>query len=204
MRYLLMVITLLFSGSAFSAEIDMSNPNKVIESVSTKTLARITAEKTRLEADPNYIQVVIEEELIPYFDYKYAAYKVLGAHLRQTTLEQRNEFVEAFRLYLINSYGNILFKYDQQEIQISANTNFENANIVTIPIRIRDNNDQAAQLGFKLRKNNKSGEWKVFDVIAEGISMLDTKQSEISELVQREGIDHVINLLKKKNSEFSS
>lgn len=204
MRYLLIGMTLLLSGFAFSGEIDMSNPNKVIQSVSNNTFARITAEEARLQADPNYIQVVIEEELIPYFDYKYAAYKVLGAHLKKTTIVQRNEFVEAFRLYLVNSYSNILFKYDQQEIQISSNTNFKNANIVTIPVRVRDKNDKIAQLSFKLRKNKKSGEWKVFDVIAEGISMLNTKQSEISELIHRQGIDHVIKLLEKKNSEFSS
>ncbi|HEY7866485.1 MAG TPA: ABC transporter substrate-binding protein [Psychromonas sp.] len=204
MRYLLIVITLLFSAVAVSGKIDMSNPNQVIQSVSSNTFARITAEEARLKADPDYIQVVIEEELIPYFDYKYAAYKVLGAHLKKTTIDQRNEFVEAFRLYLVNSYSNILFKYDKQEIQISGNTNFKNANIVTIPVKVRDKNDKIVQLSFKLRKNQKSGEWKVFDVIAEGISMLNTKQSEISELIQRQGIDHVIDLLEKKNSEFSS
>jgi len=204
MRYLLIVITLLFSSVAFSAKIDMTNPNKVIQSVSSNTFARITADQARLKADPDYIQVVIEEELIPYFDYKYAAYKVLGAHLRKTSIEQRNNFVEVFRLYLVNSYSNILFKYDQQEIQIADNTNFKDANIVTIPVRIQDKNNQTVQLSFKLRKNQKSGEWKVFDVIAEGISMLNTKQSEISELIQRNGIDHVIDLLAKKNSEFSS
>jgi len=204
MRYLLIAMTLLFSGVAFSGEIDMSNPNKVIQSVSTNTFARITAEEARLKADPDYIQVVIEEELIPYFDYKYAAYKVLGPNLNKTTVVQRNDFVEAFRLYLVNSYSNILFKYDQQEIQIAGNTNFENANIVTIPVRVQDKNNKTVQLSFKLRKNQKSGEWKVFDVIAEGISMLNTKQSEISELIQRNGIDHVIKLLEKKNSEFSS
>ncbi|MFT6927621.1 MAG: phospholipid transport system substrate-binding protein [Psychromonas sp.] len=204
MRYLLIIMTLVFSSVAFSNEIDMSNPNKVIESVSTNTFARITAEQARLQADPDYIQVVIEEELIPYFDYKYAAYKVLGAHLRKTTIEQRNEFVDVFRLYLVNSYSNILFKYDQQEIKISGNTNFKDANIVTIPVRVQDKNNKTVQLSFKLRKNQKSDEWKVFDVIAEGISMLNTKQSEIGELIQRNGIDHVIELLKKKNSEFSS
>ena len=204
MRYFSILMTLLFASFAFSAEIDMSNPNKVIQSVSSNTFARITAEEARLQADPDYIQVVIEEELIPYFDYKYAAYKVLGAHLRKTTVVQRNDFVEAFRHYLVNSYSNILFKYDKQEIQITGNTNFKDATIVTIPVRVLDENDKTVQLSFKLRKNSKSGEWKVFDVIAEGISMLNTKQSETSELIQRQGIDHVIELLDKTNSEFSS
>jgi phospholipid transport system substrate-binding protein len=204
MRYLLTLITFVFSSVVFSAEIDMSNPNKVIQSVSDKTFARITAEEARLKANPDYIQVIIEEELIPYFDYKYAAYKVLGANLKKTTADQRNEFVEVFRLYLVNSYSSILFKYDQQKVEIFANINFKDASIVTVPVKVRDKNNQIVQLSFKLRKNQKSGEWKVFDVIAEGISMLNTKQSEISDLIQKKGIDHVIELLDKKNSEFSS
>lgn len=204
MRYFLTAMTLFFSSLVFSLGVDMSNPNKVIQSVSANTFERITADQTRLQADPNYMQVVIEEELLPYFDYKYAAYKVLGADLKNTTINQRNDFVEAFRLHLMNTYGHILFKYDKQEIEVADNTNFKNASIVTVPVNVRDKNNQIVQLKFKLRENKKSGEWKVFDVIAEGVSMLDTKQSEIKDLIQKKGIDHVIELLKKKNSEFSS
>ncbi|WP_372880511.1 phospholipid-binding protein MlaC [Psychromonas sp.] len=203
MRYFLTVITLLFSSIVASVEIDMSNPNKVIQSVSAKTFARITAEGERLQTDPNYMQVVIEEELLPYFDYKYAAYRVLGTDLKKTTVTQRNDFVEAFRLHLMNSYGHILFKYDNQNIEIADNKNFKDAKIVTVPVNVRDKNNQVVQLKFKLRENKKSGEWKVFDVIAEGVSMLDTKQSEIKDLIQKQGIDKVIQQLQKKNSEFS-
>ena len=204
MHYFLTVFTLLFSSFVFSSAIDMSNPNKVIQSVSVNTFDRITADEARLQADPNYIQVVIEEELLPYFDYKYAAYKVLGADLKNTTINQRNDFVEAFRLHLMNSYGNILLKYDRQKIEVPGNTNFKNARIVAVPVIVRDKSNQVVQLSFKLRENTKTGEWKVFDVIAEGVSMLDTKQSEIKALIHKEGIDHVIELLKKKNSEFSA
>jgi len=204
MRYFLTLMTLLFSGFVFSSDVELTDPNKVIQSVSAHTFDRLHAEQERLQAEPNYIQVVIEEELLPYFDYKYAAYKVLGAHLKKTTKGQRDDFVEVFRLHLMHSYGHILFKYDQQDIEIAGNINFKDANIVTVPVNVRDKNDKLIQLSFKLRKNKKSGEWKLFDVIAEGISMLNTKQSEINDLLQKKGIDHVIELLQKKNNEFSS
>ncbi|MEI6897512.1 MAG: ABC transporter substrate-binding protein [Psychromonas sp.] len=187
------------------AEVDndiMTDPNQVIYSVYTHTAARITAEKSKLATQPEYIQVIIEEELIPYFDYKYAAYKVLGKHLRGSTKAQRNGFVDAFKRYLVNAYGHILSSYDQQKFEILDNTNFQEKKIISIPVRIRDKNDQVTQIAFKLRKNKKTGQWKVFDVIAEGISMLNTKQSEFNDLLQKKGIDHVIELLKKKNSEF--
>ncbi|WP_028864245.1 MlaC/ttg2D family ABC transporter substrate-binding protein [Psychromonas aquimarina] len=204
MRILSIVLLILCSTFAAANEVDMSNPNQVIHSVSINTFARINAEKEHLQEEPDYIQVVIEEELLPYFDYKYAAYKVMGSHLKETSKVQRNDFVNAFRTYLVNAYGNILFKYDQQQIEILDNTHFTDKKIVSIPVRIRDKNEQLTQLAFKLRKNKKTGEWKVFDVIAEGISMLNTKQSEINDLIKKKGINHVIQLLEKKNSEFSS
>ena len=44
------------------------------------------------------------------------------------------------------------------------------------------------QLEFKLRKDKKTGEWAAFDIIAEGISLLSSKQSEWSGKIRQEGI----------------
>ncbi|MCP4320778.1 MAG: ABC transporter substrate-binding protein [Alteromonadales bacterium] len=202
MRLLFILFCSLFASLVSADEPVVSDPNQVIHSVSTNTFARINKEKIRLEKEPGYIKVVIEEELIPHFDYKYAAYKVMGRHLKKTTKEQRTEFVAAFRSYLVNAYSHILFEYDQQEVEIIDNTHYQDKRIISIPIRVVDKNGQVTQIAFKLRKNKKSGQWKVFDVIAEGISMLNTKQSELGELIHKNGVDHVIGLLQKKNSEF--
>ena len=206
MRLLIYIFALFYSlsFSVIASENTLLDPNQALHSLSTNTFSRLEAEKSRLASEPDFIKVIIEEELIPYFDYKYAAYSVVGPNLKKTTAEQRATFVEAFREYLINAYGHILFKYDQQTITILDINNFKGKKIVSIPVRMRDNNGQVSNLDFKLRKNKKTGEWKVFDVIAEGVSMLDTKRSEFSALIQRNGIDEVIKLLQKKNSEFAS
>jgi len=185
-----------------NAEDVMTDPNKVIQIVSENTFARINAEKDKLKTQPDHIRVIIEEELIPYFDYKYASYKVMGPHLKKTTKEQRNDFVDAFKQYLSNTYAHILFEYDDQEFHIVNNKQFKDKKIVSVPVRIIDDNEKVTQIAFKLRKNKKTGQWKVFDVVAEGISMLKTKQSEFNDLIYKKGIDHVIELLRKKNGEL--
>ena len=202
MRFTLLLLLSFSSFFIHANEVVISNPNQVIHSVSSNTFARINADKSKLEENPEHIKVIIEEELIPYFDYKYAAYKVMGKYLRTTTKAQRIDFVEAFRSYLVNAYGHILSEYDQQEVEVIDNNYFQDKKIISIPVKIRDLNGQVTQIAFKLRKNKKTGQWKVFDVIAEGISMLNTKQSEFGELIHKKGIDHVIALLEKKNSEF--
>ncbi|RBW42422.1 ABC transporter substrate-binding protein [Psychromonas sp. B3M02] len=208
MRLFISIIALVYSlsFSVFAAETDtaLTDPNQTLKTLSKQTFARLESERTKLAEHPEYIKVIINEELLPYFDYKYAAYSVVGANLKNTTAEQRNNFVDAFRTYLVNAYGHILIKYDEQTITILDNNNFKGKKIVNIPVRMRDNNGQVTQLSFKLRKNKKNGEWKVYDVIAEGISMLDTKRTEFGSLIQKQGIDEVIKLLLEKNDEFES
>jgi len=204
MRLLSLVLVFLFSSFSSAADVDMTNPNHVIRSVSSQTLDRISAEKERLEKDPKYVQVIVEEELIPYFDYKYAAFLVMGNAVRETTKEQRDAFVDAFKTSLVNTYGHILFEYDNHQLTIIDNNNFADKTIVSVEVRITDAQGQVTKLLFKLRKNKKTKEWKVYDVIAEGISMLSTKQSELGELIRKNGIDNVIELLKEKNKELAS
>ena len=199
---ILLAIMLGFLSSFISANEEVNDPNQVIHLVSSNTFSRINTEKNKLQAQPSYIKIIIEEELIPYFDYKYASYKVMGSHLKNTTKEQRVTFVEAFKGYLINAYSHILLGYDQQEFEILDNNHYKGKKVISIPVRIRDKNDQTTQVAFKLRKNKKTGQWKVFDVLAEGISMLNTKQAEFGELFHKQGVDHVIELLQAKNNEL--
>ena len=53
------------------------------------------------------------------------------------------------------------------------------------------------KLEFKLRKENKSGEWKAFDMVAEGSSLLSSKQSEWNTKIRQEGILQVADELEK-------
>lgn len=204
MRLFIYVFALIFSFSLAAKEHDLTDPNKTLHTLSNNTFERLNVEKEKLNSDPTIIKKIIEEELIPYFDYKYAAYSVVGAHLKNTTVEQRDNFVDAFLIYLVNAYGHILKEYDHQTLTILDINDFNDKKIVSIPVRMRDNNGQVTQLAFKLRKNKKTNEWKVFDIIAEGVSMLDTKRSEFGSLIQSKGIDEVIKLLLEKNDEFTS
>lgn len=193
----------LFSCAVLANVDILTDPNKVLHSVSENTFSRLANEAERLQSEPDYINAIINEELVPYLDYKYAAYIVMGKHLKKTSKAQRAEFVEAFKTYLINGYGPLLLKYDKQKITILDNKHFNGKKVVSIPVRMRDENDQQTNFEFKFRRNSKTGHWKVFDVITEGVSILDTKGSDITELIDKKGITEVTQLLLEKNREFT-
>ena len=60
------------------------------------------------------------------------------------------------------------------------------------------------RLVLKLRKNSKTGEWKAFDMVAEGISMLSAKQSELTPLIRTKGVAGVTELLKEHNASLNT
>ncbi|MFA0414393.1 ABC transporter substrate-binding protein [Vibrio renipiscarius] len=188
-KLILMVVALFLPLSAISAEIDKTQPYPMMEQVGGMAFERLKAEQSIIKQDPNHLKVIVEEELMPYVNYKYAALKLLGSNLKGAKRSDVNEFITAFRSYLIASYAQVLTQYTDQEIEFGPETKLDPSKTITsVKVDIVDAPRPNIQLEFKLRKDKKTGEWKVFDMIAEGISLLSSKQSEWNSKLRQDGI----------------
>ncbi|GIU41209.1 toluene tolerance protein [Shewanella sairae] len=183
--------------TAADAKVDQSNPFTLVEQVANKTFARFHQDEKLIAADPDHLKVIVTEELMPYIDYKYASYKVLGQYLRDTTKDQRNRFVEAFRGYLIATYAQAFTEYTDQTVEYAKPEDFAGEKFVNVNVQIVEQGRPAIKLQFKARRL-KDGTWKAFDLIAEGVSLLSSKQSEITNLVRQQGIEPVIQMLNER------
>ena len=76
--------------------VDKKDPYLMIEKVAGKTFKRFAQEQQAIQADPNIIKNIVREELMPYVNYKYSAFKVIGKHLKNTTAQERKDFVPVF------------------------------------------------------------------------------------------------------------
>ncbi len=183
--------------TAADVKVDQSNPFTLVEQVANKTFARFHQDEKLIAADPDHLKVIVTEELMPYIDYKYASYKVLGQYLRDTTKDQRNRFVEAFRGYLIATYAQAFTEYTEQTVEYAKPEDFAGEKFVNVNVQIVEQGRPAIKLQFKARRL-KDGTWKAFDLIAEGVSLLSSKQSEITNLVRQQGIESVIQMLNER------
>lgn len=187
------IVVICFFSSAINAqEIDKTKPYEMMAQVSEITFARLKSEQSAIKTDPNILKTVVDEELMPYVNVKYAAYKLLGTHLKKTTPEERAEFVTAFRDYLVSSYAQVLTLYTDQKIVLEKAKKIpEGKRIISVRVDILDSARPTVKVDFKLRKNKKTGEWQAFDMVAEGVSLLSTKQSEWNGKIRKEGISSV-------------
>ena len=204
-KLLLTFAALITSFSVFAADVDTKDPYKMLSVVAQDTFDTIKAHKDQVKTDLAFRKDLIRTKLMPYVDSTYAAYRVIGNNLKQTTKEQRDAFADAFSEYIIASYAEALGKYDNQELVIPPYQKVgADENMVNIKFLIREAGKQDLELIFKLRKNSKTGEWKAFDMVAENISMLSAKQSELSPLIRQKGIDAVTKMIADHNTSGSA
>lgn len=167
------------------------SPYEVVKSTGNTLFSRISSNQQELEKLPALMRTIVEEELMPNVDYKYAAYKMLGKNLKHSTKEQRRKFVDAVRLYLVKTYAIVLNKYSNQTVIYEPIKPSLGKKIVAVKLVVVSPSAPEINLVFNMRKNKKTSEWKAFDIVVEGISLLQSKQSEISRKIARLGIEQV-------------
>lgn len=192
-QFLMAALLVLISGSfslVSAADVDQTNPYLLMNAAAKKTFDRLTAEQPKIKQDPNYLRTIVHEELLPYVQVKYAGALVLGQYYRDATMAQREAYFSAFQSYLEQAYGQALAMYHGQHYQIDPERPIGDATIIPIRVMIIDTRGQPPiRLDFQWRKNTQTGHWQAFDMIAEGISMITTKQNEWAAILRQKGIE---------------
>ncbi|TMP67731.1 toluene tolerance protein [Pseudoalteromonas sp. S1609] len=203
------LVSLMLVQSVQAAEVKLTDPNKMVRQVADNTFARITQDQPLIVKDKEHLRVIVEEELMPYIDYKYAALRVLGSEVSKVraitdkaekakAIEDIQRFIGAFREYLVATYAGVFTQYTNQQVEFAAEQPFKGKDVVVVKTKIVEAGKPDIKIDFKVRED-RSGEWRAYDMIAEGISLLDAKQSELQGILRQQGIDHVSGLLEQKS-----
>lgn len=182
----LLALSCAFSGTAFAN----TSPYVLMQQTADKLFSNIKANQNKIKQDPNYLRTIVRNDLMPYIHVKYAGQLVLGKHLSSASDAQREAFFTAFGQFIEQSYAQVLTQYSNQQIQIESEKPLADKTIVSIRVNVlQSGNAQPIKLDFKWRKNSRSGEWQAYDMAAEGVSMITTKQNEWSGVLRQQGID---------------
>ncbi|WP_077581815.1 phospholipid-binding protein MlaC [Rodentibacter caecimuris] len=180
-------LTALFMARTAMAE---TSPYVLMQQASDKLFSDIKSSQAKIKQNPNYLRTIVRNDLLPYVQVNYAGSLVLGSHFKSTTPEQREKFFKAFGDFIEQAYAQVLTAYSNQNIQIEPAKDIAGKNLVSIRVNIIQNGGAAPiKLDFKWRKNSKTGEWQAYDMVAEGVSMVVTKQNEWSGILRQQGID---------------
>lgn len=187
-RFLLAGLALLL---ALPAAANAADPVQIIRNTTTELFALVEDNRAEFEASPDLLQDELRERLLPLLDTVHSARLVLGRHGRGLERTQVEAFAEALSELLMSRYADGLLEFrsrDQVEFLPLAGENNERA--TRVRTRVRLPSGSRAQVDYVLRKSGE--EWRVFDVIIEGISYVATFRNQIGEEIRRYGFDAML------------
>lgn len=193
-KFLLLVVLLtgILQNSYAEVATPAASPYQVIEVTGNKLFAKIADNQSALKKFPELMREIVEEELMPSIDYKYAAFKILGKHLRKSSKEQRAKFVTAMRSYLVRTYAGALTQYHNQKVLFEPEAKLKpKAKSASVDVKIVDTGKPDIKITFQMRKDKKSQQWRAYDMIVEGISLVSSKQAEFNRKISELGLDQV-------------
>ncbi|WP_083330397.1 MULTISPECIES: MlaC/ttg2D family ABC transporter substrate-binding protein [Pseudoalteromonas] len=208
--FLFVAALLICSSTTYANDtVNMQDPYKMVQQVADNTFKRITKDQAIIQQNKEHLRIIVEEELLPYIDYKYASYRVLGSYIQKVrnitdkeekaqAVEHVKQFIEVFKNYLVATYAGVFTQYTNQNVEFGAAKEFTDDQVAIVKTTIVEEGKPDIKIDFKVRRDSNN-EWRAYDMMAEGISLLDAKQTELHGILRQQGIAHVIDLLDKKS-----
>lgn len=183
-----LVLTLMISATAFA-----NDPYQDMQVAADKIFNTMKAESSTLKSNPNKLKDIVRTDLLPYVQVKYAGALILGNAYKSATDAQRTAYFKAFENYLVQAFAQALSMYNGQTYKVEKSKDLGDKSLVSIRILLNqpDKNQQPIRIDFQWRKNTVTGEWKAYDLTAEGVSMVTTKQNEWATVLRQKGIDEL-------------
>jgi phospholipid transport system substrate-binding protein len=128
------------------------------------------------------------------FDYVELSKRTLGLNWNKFSMEQRKEFVELFKTLLRNTYIDKITAYTNQkvtftkELSLSENTMEVQSVVVS----------SSAQTPINYRVIKKDNDWKVYDVVIEGVSLVSNYRTQFRETLANNPPQTLIDTLRKR------
>lgn len=175
---------------------------EVVKVTADSVIARLTAERTELEEHPEKLYSLINELVIPHFDFVSMSKWVLGRNWRDATEAQQDKFVNEFRTLLVRTYAKALLEYSNETINYLPVENNPDSNIVVVKTEIHQPGAKPVAINYSMHVSG--GEWKVVDVTVDGISLVATYRGSFASEIRKSGMDALIAKLTERNTTATS
>lgn len=196
MRWTILLSTLLASSFVVAQE-----PVEIVRNSTDQVIRLVDENRELYEQRPEQLREDIRKILTPTIDAVYTARLVLGRHGRDLEQEQVEAFSDALADLLLKRYASALLEYDLHDrLEILPLTGENTERMTRVRTRIRLDGSNRAPMDYIFRKSE--GQWRVFDVIVEGISYVATFRNQIGEEIRRDGFDGLMERLRNGEIEL--
>lgn len=193
---LVVAALLLLIGNALHAA--GQSPQQIVEQTSAQMIQALHQNSAALRKDSSHIYELVEQIVLPHFDFQLMSRWVLGRAWQTATPEQRQQFSTEFRTLLVRTYAKALLEYSDEEVRVLAQGAIAGDETV-VKTEVRPKTGRPIQINYSMHLGDNG--WKVYDVSVEGVSLVTNYRSTFASQMRSNGLDAVIADLRKRNAQ---
>jgi phospholipid transport system substrate-binding protein len=174
------------------------DPTDTVKTYVDEVLNVLKTSSAETDASDNSKKEEIRKIAGRMFDFSAMSKATLGKNWKKLAEEQRPEFVRLFRSMLENAYTSKIMGYtDEKAVFIKerslSKTRVEvQSNLVT----------GRAEIPMHYRMLKMKDQWKVYDVIIEGISLIKNYRTQFREILAKQSPEELLQVMRKKVKEI--
>ena len=194
--FLAIFIGLLFATKAMAE--DLPAPQQVIQSVSSQ-LQQKMKDKSFTK---NFVQVTqyVDSVIYPHTDFDIIAPLVLGKYWKTATAVEQLRFKHEFQTLLVRTYSRAFVEYTDWSMRFRPLDMPNGATKVIVKTEVLQPGRQPIDMNYRMVLSKS--EWKVYDIIIDGVSLVTNYRSTFNDEIQTKGsISAVIDRLAERNAE---
>lgn len=189
----MVVLSVLLGASLASAKTnELDGVKSFADNLASQALAVIRNNDLDKEAKQESLKTLFDSHV----DIAWVGRFVLGKHWRAATPDQQAAYMTNYKTFILENYTSKLTNYTGQKYLIkSARTDGE-AGEYLLTMELVNDAEPSVMIDYRIRKTGN--DFKIFDIIVEGVSMITTQRSEFGSVVANKGLPFLIDALAKR------
>jgi phospholipid transport system substrate-binding protein len=159
----------------------------IVYETTQEILTRLEIDKERLAAEPEYIQVIVSELIVPHMDFETMSALALADSWNQLSAAEQGCFSLAFKNLLVERYAYILLSYRNQDIHYQSAEPIGEKDYVSIRQTLTRPEVEPLTLEYPMRPDG--GTWKVVDLVVDGVSLLRNYRKMFNKEIKQKGFE---------------
>ena len=131
------------------------------------------------------------------FDWEYLARAALSIHWKKRTAKEKTEFIELYKQYIESIYFDEIEAYSREKFSFDREAiDKQYPDEATVYVSFYPKNAAVVKMEFLLF--DIDGKWKIYDIVAEGISLTANISPQFNSIINEKSYEELLEIIKEK------
>ena len=173
-------------------------PDALVKNTAEEVLALVRSDPEIAAGNSSRVYAIVEEKVLGHFDFQRMTRLAVGKHWRQASEPQRQALTDNFRTLLVRTYAVALAQFRDRAVEYRPLDDAPTGDEVMVHTLVATPQGKPINMDYRMAREGE--DWKVYDVLVDGVSLVVNYRSQFDATVTEKGIDGLVAMLAEKNA----